>query len=648
MSSNLGIKCIASLLVCLIVGSPAWAVQFGAGTGSSYPTTVDSTNPRTNKSGGACSSAVTKNACAELVNDVQSAVVAIMTELGTLPKGSYADVKTRLNDTVYLSIANIFTANQTISNTAPSFTLTDTTASAKSLTIAVDANLAQLRESAGASASFITLNLATNNVAIKGTTATDLPTYGSELLTSAGWTVNAGWTESPDDTFAHTGGGGTATLTHSATIANATKYQISWTVTGRTAGSFTVSVGALASAAQTSTGSFGPTTTSTAAFTITPTTDFDGTISVTSLKQITAVSTAIASLLDSTGTTRLELRAGTATLNTFVGLSAGAYNTTGYSNSAQGVNALYSNTTGYYNSAQGVNALYSNTTGYSNSAQSVYALYSNTTGYSNSAQGVYALYSNTTGYSNSAQGAYALYSNTTGYSNSAQGVNALYSNTTGYYNSAQSVYALYSNTTGTYNSAMGYQALYSNTTGTYNSAMGYQAGRYITDGSTANQTSGTSVYLGAVTKALASGDTNEIVIGYNATGLGSNTVVLGNSSIVTTQLTGVILPRTNGASDLGNTTLGFKRLYMDYTNTATIGAVTINKASFRANIALGATSVVVTNSLVTAASKVLCVAAQNDTTGYVKASVPAAGSVTIYSPVTTADMAVDCLVINAN
>ena len=546
MSSNLGIKCIASLLVCLIVGSPAWAVQFGAGTGSSYPTTVDSTNPRTNKSGGACSSAVTKNACAELVNDVQSAVVAIMTELGTLPKGSYADVKTRLNDTVYLSIANIFTANQTISNTAPSFTLTDTTASAKSLTIAVDANLAQLRESAGASASFITLNLATNNVAIKGTTATDLPTYGSELLTSAGWTVNAGWTESPDDTFAHTGGGGTATLTHSATIANATKYQISWTVTGRTAGSFTVSVGALASAAQTSTGSFGPTTTSTAAFTITPTTDFDGTISVTSLKQITAVSTAIASLLDSTGTTRLELRAGTATLNTFVGLSAGAYNTTGYSNSAQGVNALYSNTTGYYNSAQ-------------------------------------------------------------------------------------SVYALYSNTTGT-----------------YNSAMGYQAGRYITDGSTANQTSGTSVYLGAVTKALASGDTNEIVIGYNATGLGSNTVVLGNSSIVTTQLTGVILPRTNGASDLGNTTLGFKRLYMDYTNTATIGAVTINKASFRANIALGATSVVVTNSLVTAASKVLCVAAQNDTTGYVKASVPAAGSVTIYSPVTTADMAVDCLVINAN
>jgi len=114
------------------------------------------------------------------------------------------------------------------------------------------------------------------------------------------------------------------------------------------------------------------------------------------------------------------------------------------------------------------------------------------------------------------------------------------------------------------------------------------------------------------------------------------------------QVAGNIGPNANGASDLGSGVLGFKRLYMDYTNTGTIGAVTINKASFRANIALGATSVVVTNSLVTAASKVLCVAAQNDTTGRVTASVPAAGSVTIYSVATTANMAVDCAVINAD
>jgi hypothetical protein len=75
-------------------------------------------------------------------------------------------------------------------------------------------------------------------------------------------------------------------------------------------------------------------------------------------------------------------------------------------------------------------------------------------------------------------------------------------------------------------------------TGTNNTAVGFRAGKFITDGSTPNITSGSSLYLGANTKALADGDTNEIVIGYNATGLGSNSVVLGNSSIVTTALRG--------------------------------------------------------------------------------------------------------------
>jgi hypothetical protein len=463
----------------------------------------------------------------------------------------------------------------TLNDTAPSLTLTDTTASAKSLTIAVDANLAQLRESAGASGSLITLDLANNRVGIgtastpsivtiKGTTATDLPTYGSELLTSAGWTVNAGWAESPDDTFAHTGGGGTATLTHSATIANATKHQSSWTVTGRTAGSFTVAVGGQSLASQTATGSFGPTTSSTAAFTIMPTTDFDGTISLTSLKQITAVSTAIASLLDSAGTTRLEIRAGTAADNTFIGLNSGRYNTTGTLNSAVGINALYSNTTGYENSAVGY-----------------YALYLNTTGHSNSAVGVSALQTNTTGYSNSALGWSALTSNTTGYLNSALGMNALTANTTGYYNSA-----------------LGWSALSLNITGYYNSAVGLNAGRYITDGATGNQTSNTSLYLGAETKSLASGDANEIVIGYNAIGAGSNTATLGNTSIVTTVLRGnVTTPGENGQ----NYTLGHKTEL----TTIAAAATTATTITIPANAILKAVTMRVTTVIPTAATMVV-------------------------------------------
>ncbi|MBI3338495.1 hypothetical protein HY003_04325, partial [Candidatus Saccharibacteria bacterium] len=155
-----------------------------------------------------------------------------------------------------------------------------------------------------------------------------------------------------------------------------------------------------------------------------------------------------------------------------------------------------------------------------------------------------------TGYYNTALGVNALNSNTTGYNNTANGVSSLQSNTTGINHTALGYVALNSNTTGTNNSALGQAALYFNTTGSNNTAMGVNAGRYIADGTTANQTSGSSVYLGNETKALASGDTNEIVIGYNAIGLGSNTAVLGNSSITTTALRGNVGIGTTTLSSL--------------------------------------------------------------------------------------------------
>jgi hypothetical protein len=122
--------------------------------------------------------------------------------------------------------------------------------------------------------------------------------------------------------------------------------------------------------------------------------------------------------------------------------------------------------------------------------------------------------------------------------NSAIGNNSLSSNTIGYYNSAIGYSSLYSNTTGYYNSAIGLSSLYSNTTGNYNSAIGTSSGRYIAGGATGNTTSDYSLYLGSETKALADNGQNEIVIGYDVTGLGSNTVVIGNSSITKTQLMG--------------------------------------------------------------------------------------------------------------
>ena len=227
----------------------------------------------------------------------------------------------------------------------------------------------------------------------------------------------------------------------------------------------------------------------------------------------------------------------TGSVNTANGSGALFLNTTGAGNTAIGAGALYSNTTGSDNAAIGVEALYSNTTGVANTANGSNALYSNTSGVFNTATGQAALGANTTGGGNTANGANALYSNTIGAGNSATGNSALSANTTGNSNTANGEGALYSNKTGNNNTANGASALFSNTTGSSNTANGYYAGYKIANNNL-NKTSSNSVYIGANTKAKADGDSNEIVIGYNATGLGSNSVVLGSDSITLTALRG--------------------------------------------------------------------------------------------------------------
>jgi len=96
---------------------------------------------------------------------------------------------------------------------------------------------------------------------------------------------------------------------------------------------------------------------------------------------------------------------------------------------------------------------------------------------------------------------------------------------------------LYSNTTGFDNTASGTQALYSNTTGFKNLGLGREAGRFTSTGAN-NTDSDSSVYIGFDSRPLADAQTNQIVIGSTAIGLGSNSVVLGNSSITKTRLQG--------------------------------------------------------------------------------------------------------------
>jgi hypothetical protein len=265
--------------------------------------------------------------------------------------------------------------------------------------------------------------------------------------------------------------------------------------------------------------------------------------------------------------------------NTANGFGALFNNITGSYNTANGSRSLYSNTTASENTANGSNSLYSNTTGQKNTATGFNSLYSNTSGGFNTANGNSSLSSNTTGDGNTAIGSRALTSNTTGDYNTATGFDAMSQNSTGQLNTAYGMYsvrmntsgnnntgvgydAIYANTTGSNNTASGSNALSLNTTGNYNTADGYQAGRFITNGSTFNTTSDYSVYLGTNTKASADDAQNEVVIGYNAIGAGSNTVQLGNTSVTNVKTSGtftagdVTYPKTHGTTGQVLTTNG--------------------------------------------------------------------------------------------
>lgn len=193
----------------------------------------------------------------------------------------------------------------------------------------------------------------------------------------------------------------------------------------------------------------------------------------------------------------------------------------------------------------------------SNTAFGGDALINNTDGVNTSAFGAKALENNATGVNNTGIGTNALTSNSSGDSNVAVGAQSLRFNATGSQNAALGYQSLYENTDGINNSAVGRNSLLNNTSGSENTAIGENAGTFIADGSTANQTGSQNVFIGTETKANADGDTNEIVIGYNAIGNGTNSVVLGNDDITSTELKGdvTISDYTEGALSTTNTGL---------------------------------------------------------------------------------------------
>jgi hypothetical protein len=150
----------------------------------------------------------------------------------------------------------------------------------------------------------------------------------------------------------------------------------------------------------------------------------------------------------------------------------------------------------------------------------------------------------------------------TGTNNSFFGAVAGYSNTTGNDNTFVGNSVGANNNTGIANTFLGSYTAYQNTTGNNNTAIGFQAARFISNGVTAASIISNSVFVGRNAYPLANNQTNQIVIGDSAIGIGSNSVVLGNDSIVTTALKGNVgigttAPVVSAKVQVDSTTQGF-------------------------------------------------------------------------------------------
>ena len=213
----------------------------------------------------------------------------------------------------------------------------------------------------------------------------------------------------------------------------------------------------------------------------------------------------------------------------------------------------------------------------------------------NTGFGYKTLTANTDGQTNTAVGRSALTANTTGDGNTAIGHGSLIANTTGQFNTSVGQGAMNTNSLGNFNTciggaameyllehdnnvAVGYRALKAvrsdnNTAvgtdagttivyGTHNVCLGYEAGSFSLGAGSVDQgnknvfigaRSGLNthnveacIYIGYETEKMPfppAGTiiTNETVIGHNAVGKGTNTVVLGNDNVTETYLKGIVV-----------------------------------------------------------------------------------------------------------
>jgi len=200
----------------------------------------------------------------------------------------------------------------------------------------------------------------------------------------------------------------------------------------------------------------------------------------------------------------------------------------------------------------------------------------------NVALGTTALSAVTTGDNNTAIGHNALTVNEGGNRNTAVGKNALKSNTSGITNVALGSSALERNTTANSNTAVGHASSYLLNSGQNNVSLGYESSKSMTS---ANQ----NVIIGAGANPSAeTGTSNQVVVGYTATGQANNSVTLGNADV-----TAVYMAQDQGATvyAAGVDISGSGGLILENDETitnSTDGTILINgKADFNDNALTG-------------------------------------------------------------
>ena len=335
---------------------------------------------------------------------------------------------------------------------------------------------------------------------VRNTTAMDGGQTGSNLLNTATWTLTSGWSGSYPN-FTHTTG--TTQLTANTAAVIGSSYYFSYTVNSRTAGSVTMTFGGVtvSQATISATGESGIRATSTANLVITPTNDFNGTLSITA-KLVTP------------GTPVISFRSSDGTLNNGI-------------------------------------RCYSNPTNFALGAQSGHRLVS---GQLNFLAGYQAGSSMIVTEGNVGIGYQALASLTQGSLNTAIGQSALNSTLNGFGNTAIGYACLGSNINGSTNMAVGYAGLVNMTSGSSNLALGHNTARYISDGTTVLTTSNNSIFIGNSVFPQGNSQTNQIVIGPGATGYGSNTTVLGAPATQTSILYGNL--QVGGVGGSGGLNIG--------------------------------------------------------------------------------------------